>query len=116
MLQRLARLANAVPRRMLAAAALLVIVAAVFGSPVSKALSTGGYDDPSSESSQADGLIADRFQQGDMKILIAVTSGDGAQSDFARTVGKDIVAQLKQSPHVADLMSPWTWPPRRLAR
>ena len=111
MLQRLARLANAVPRRMLAAAVLLVVVAAVFGSPVSKALSTGGYDDPSSESSQADGLIADRFQQGDMKILIAVTSGDGAQSDSARTVGKDIVAQLKQSPHVADLMSPWTVAP-----
>src|SRR6185312_6025820 len=60
---------------------------------VPKVLSAGGFDDPSSESSQADGLLADGFHQGDMKVLIAVTAGDGAQSDAAQTVGTDIAAQ-----------------------
>ena len=111
MLQRIARLAIAAPKRMLVAAAMFAVVAAVFGVPVPKVLSAGGFDDPSSESSQADGLLADGFHQGDMKILIAVTSGDGAQSDAAQTVGTDIVAKLKQSPHVADVTSPWTVTP-----
>jgi len=107
-LQRIARLAIAAPKRMLVAAAMFAVVAAVFGVPVPKVLSAGGFDDPSSESSQADGLLADGFHQGDMKVLIAVTAGDGAQSDAAQTVGTDIVAKLKQSPHVADVTSPWT--------
>jgi hypothetical protein len=85
-LQRIARLAIAAPKRMLVAAAMFAVVAAVFGVPVPKVLSAGGFDDPSSESSQADGLLADGFHQGDMKVLIAVTSGDGAQSDAAQSV------------------------------
>ncbi|OYN74473.1 MMPL family transporter [Mycolicibacterium sphagni] len=108
MLERIARLAIAAPKRMLFAAAMFAVGAAVFGVPVPKVLSAGGFDDPSSESCQADGLLADRFHQGDMKILISVTSEDGAQSDAARTVGSDIAAKLKQSPHVADVTSPWT--------
>ena len=112
MLQRIARLAIAAPKRMLVAAAMLAVGAAVFGVPVPKVLSAGGFDDPSSESSQADGLLADRFHQGDMKVLIAVTSSSGgAQGDNARTVGTDIVTKLKQSPYVADVTSPWTSPP-----
>jgi len=96
---------------MLVVAAMFAVVAAVFGVPVPKVLSAGGFDDPSSESSQADGLLADGFHQGDMKVLIAVTAGDGAQSDAAQTVGTDIVAKLKQSPKVADVTSPWTVTP-----
>ncbi|WP_167099839.1 MMPL family transporter [Mycobacterium sp. DL592] len=108
MLHRIARLAIAAPRRVLLAAVTLAIVAAIFGIPVGKALSAGGFDDPSSESSEADGLLADRFHQGDMKVLIAVTSDRGVQSDTARAAGADIVAKLEQSPHVADVTSPWT--------
>ncbi|TGD85180.1 MMPL family transporter [Mycolicibacterium sp. CH28] len=110
MLHRIARLALAAPKRMLLMAAMLAVAAAVFGVPVGKVLSAGGFDDPSSESSEADGLLADRFHQGDMKVLIAVTSDAGAQSDAARAAGTDIVAKLKQSPHVADVTSPWTVP------
>ena len=110
MLQRIARLAIAAPKRILVAAAMLAVGSALFGVPVTKFLSAGGFDDPSSESSRADGLLTDRFHQGDMKVLIAVTSGSGAHSDAARAVGTDIVATLKQSPHVADVTSPWTGP------
>ena len=110
MLHRIALVAIAAPKRILFAAAMLAVGSAVFGVPVTKYLSAGGFDDPSSESSRADGLLTDRFHQGDMKVLIAVTSGSGAHSDAARAVGTDIVAKLKQSPHVADVTSPWTGP------
>ena len=111
MLHRIARLAIAAPRRVLFVAAMLAAGAAVFGVPVANFLSAGGFDDPSSESSRADGLLADRFHQGDMKVLIAVTAIGGAQGDGARAVGTDIVGKLEQSPHVADVTSPWTSPP-----
>jgi len=107
-LHRIARCAIAAPKRILFTAAVLAVVAALFGLPVSKVLSAGGFDNPSSESSRADGVLADRFHQGDMKVIIAITSGEGANSDAARVVGTDIVARLHQSPHVADVTSPWT--------
>ena len=46
MLQRIARLAIAGPRRILAAAVLVLVAAAVFGLPVAKSLSAGGFQDP----------------------------------------------------------------------
>jgi RND superfamily putative drug exporter len=96
-------------------AALVVIAAAVFGIPVPKALSAGGYEDPSSESAQADDLLAARFDQGQLKMLIAVTADNGAQTGVAQTVGTEIVQACRQSPHVADLTSPWTVPPEAAA-
>ena len=61
--------------------ALLVMVACgIFGIPVAKHLSAGGFQDPTSESAQATQLLVDKFGQGDMQLLISVTSDDGAQS------------------------------------
>lgn len=115
MLQRAARLALAAPRRILAVAALVVVAAAIFGIPVPKALSAGGYSDPSSESAQAYALLEQRFDRGQMKMLITVTSDQGAQSEAARTVGMKIVERCQGSPHVGDLTSPWTVPPAAAA-
>ena len=53
MLHRIALLAIAAPRRVLAVAALLMVAAAAFGVPVAKSLSAGGFQDPSAESSRA---------------------------------------------------------------
>src|ERR1700736_3231747 len=84
---------------------------AIFGIPVIKSLSAGGFQDPTSQSSQAARLLSERFGEGDMPMLISVTSDDGAQSTPARAVGTDIVTQLKASPNVADVTSAWTAPP-----
>jgi RND superfamily putative drug exporter len=110
-LRGVARLATAAPRGIVVAAFLVMVGAGVFGFPVIDALSAGGYQDPSSESSRAQRLLADKFDGGDLEMIVAVTSPAGVQSDAARTVGTDIVAQLKSWPAVTRVTSAWTVPP-----
>jgi RND superfamily putative drug exporter len=109
-LQRIALLAIAAPRRIIAAALLVMVACGIFGIPVAKHLSAGGFQDPTSESAQATKLLVDKFGQGDMELLISVTSEGGAQGPAARAVGTQITDQLKASPYVADLTSAWTAP------
>src|SRR4051812_16556516 len=110
-LQGIARLAIAAPKRILAAALLVMIGTAIFGIPVTKSLSAGGMQNPASESSQAAALLSQKFDQGDMDMLITVTSDGGVQSAAARTVGMDIVQRLRASPDVGQVVSAWTAPP-----
>src|SRR5215208_2339471 len=108
---RTARLAIAAPRAGIAVAALLAVVLGVFGLPVAKQLSASGFQDPSSESSRATEMLTNKFRQGDVQLLIVVSSPDGVQSRSATATGVDIVDQVRRSPHVADVISPWTAPP-----
>ncbi|MDT4998015.1 MAG: putative drug exporter of the superfamily [Mycobacterium sp.] len=112
MLRRIALLAIAAPRRILVVAALIMVAAAVFGIPVAKSLSAGGFQDPTSESAQATKLLTDKFEQGDMQLLVTVTAPDGVKSANATSAATNIVEHLKQSPHVANVTSPWTVPPQ----
>ncbi|BBY31357.1 MMPL family transporter [Mycolicibacterium sediminis] len=111
MLRRIALLAIAAPRRVLLLAALVMIAAAVFGVPVAKSLSAGGFQDPTSESAQAAELLTRTFGQGDMQMLVTVTSADGIDAPAARAAAADVVAHLERSPHVANVTSAWTVPP-----
>jgi putative drug exporter of the RND superfamily len=103
-------LAIAAPRRILAAALLVMVACGIFGIPVAKHLSAGGFQDPTSESAQAAKLLVDKFGQGDMDLIISVTSDGGSQSPAARAVGTEIADQLKASPFVAQVNSAWTAP------
>jgi putative drug exporter of the RND superfamily len=107
-LRGIARLAIAAPRRIIVVALLVMVGAGVFGIPVTKSLSAGGLQDPTSESWQAARLLSEKFDQGDMRMVIAVTSDDGAESPAARAVGTELVGQLQASPYVADVNSAWT--------
>jgi putative drug exporter of the RND superfamily len=112
-LQRIALLAIAAPRRIIAVALLAMVACAIFGIPVAKHLSAGGMQDPTSESAHASKLLGDRFGQGDMELLISVTDdnpGGGAHAAAATAVGVDIASQLKGSPYVAEVTSAWTAP------
>jgi putative drug exporter of the RND superfamily len=109
-LQGIARLAIAAPRRIIAIAVLVFIAAAVFGIPVAKSLSPGGFQDPKSESAHAIAVLSDKFGQSGQQMLILVTAPGGANSEQARKVGTDIVENLKQSPLVYNVSSPWTGP------
>ncbi|MDN4517606.1 MULTISPECIES: MMPL family transporter [Mycolicibacterium] len=115
MLPRIALLALAAPRRILLAAALLTVVLAVFGVPVAKSLSPSGFSDPGSESAHASALLTGKFGQGDVQMLILVSSDDGIDSPRARDVGTEVVKRLDQDPHVTDVSSPWTAPPAAAA-
>ncbi|MBB2772218.1 UNVERIFIED_ORG: RND superfamily putative drug exporter [Mycolicibacterium obuense] len=107
-LARIAAVSIAAPRRIIAAAILAAVAAAVFGVPVAGKLSPGGFENPSAESSRATALLAQRFDQGDTQLLITVTSPRGAMADPARAVGTDIVDTLRHSPHVVSVTSAWT--------
>jgi RND superfamily putative drug exporter len=89
-----------------------MVACGIFGIPVAKSLSAGGFQDPTSASAQATRLLVDKFGQGDMELLISVTADrDGAaQTEQVRSVGTEIAEQLKASPHVAEVTSAWTAP------
>ncbi|WP_374021645.1 MMPL family transporter [Mycobacterium sp. HNNTM2301] len=111
MLRGTARLAITAPRRIIAAAFLVLIMAAVVGASALHALSAGGYQDPSSQSARAQRVLAEKFDYGDQQMIIAVTSAAGAQDESTRNVAIDIVTRLKASPDVAQVSSAWTAPP-----
>ena len=111
MLNRIARIAIAAPRRVLALTALVMVAAAIFGIPVAKTLSAGGFQDPTSQSAEATALLTEKFDQGDMQLLFTVTAEDGVNSPAATATGTEIVRALEQSPHVAQVTSAWTAPP-----
>ncbi|WNG86318.1 MMPL family transporter [Mycobacterium sp. ITM-2016-00317] len=115
MLHRIALLAIAAPRRVLVAALLITVACGIFGAPVVGHLSAGGFQDPTSESARATGLLVDKFDQGDMELLISVTDDQGADSPAAQAVGTDLARRLDASPHVASVISPWTAEPSAAA-
>ena len=90
---------------------LLTVALGIFGVPVAKSLSASGFQDPTSESARATQVLTDEFHQGDVQLLIVVSTPDGVDSAPARAAGNDIVDQLRSSPHVAQVTSPWTAPP-----
>ncbi|KKC06498.1 MMPL family transporter, partial [Mycobacterium nebraskense] len=110
MLQGIARVAIAAPRRIIAIGVLVFIAAAVFGIPVAKSLSPGGFQDPDSESAQAIHVLSNKFGQSGQQMLILVTAPGGTTSEQARNVGTDLVNELQKSPLVYNVSSPWTRP------
>lgn len=110
MLPRIARLAIAAPRRIIAVGVLVFVAAAIFGLPVAQRLAPGGFQDPNSESARAIAVLTDKFGQSGQQMLILVTAPQGAHSDQARKVGGDLVNELTHSPLVYNVSSPWTAP------
>jgi putative drug exporter of the RND superfamily len=115
MLQAIARLAIAAPRRIIAVGVLIFIAAAVFGIPVAKSLSPGGFQDPNSESGHAIKVLTDKFGQSGQQLLVLVTAPGGTNSEQARKVGTDLVADLQGSSLVYNVTSAWTAPPQAAA-
>ena len=111
LLQRIARLAIIAPRRTIAIAVLLMAAAGIFGVPVAKSLSAGGFQDPTSESARATQVLVDEFAQGDVQLLLVVSAPGGADSAAARGVGTEIADQLAKAAHVTSVSSAWTAPP-----
>ena len=114
MLERIALLAIAAPRRILAIAALVMVACGIFGIPVAKSLSAGGFQDPTSESAHATQLLVDKFGQGDMELVISVTddsAADGAQSPRHARSPPTSSTSCKRRRTWASVTSAWTAPP-----
>jgi putative drug exporter of the RND superfamily len=110
-LHRIVLAAFAAPKRIIAAAVLVMVVCAIFGLPVTKALSAGGFTDPASESARAANILASKFSQSDVQLLITVTADGGVHSAAATEAAARILDVLKSSPDIIGVTSLWTAPP-----
>src|ERR671911_1869288 len=77
MLTRFARLSTGHARAVVIAAVLVFAVAGAIGGGVADHLTSGGFEDPSSESERADEALAERFDTGVPNLLLLVTAPGG---------------------------------------
>ncbi len=110
MLTRLADLGIRHPRRILAIAGLLFVLAALYGFSAADHLSSGGFRDPHSASSQADDLMQSQFHAGQTNLVVEVSTTQGADSAAARATGLDAVAHIRTSPYADQVTSYWSVP------
>ena len=96
-LRRIALAAIAAPKRIIAAA-LVMVACAIFGFPVTKSLSAGGFTDPASQSVRASDILAAKFDHSDLQLLVTVTADGGVHSPAAAAVAGDIISVMKSSP------------------
>jgi RND superfamily putative drug exporter len=106
----LAQLAVRSPRRIVVAALLFAVVAAVFGIPVSASLPAGGYEVPNSESGRAERLLNDKFGAGGMPVVFTITGPADVNSPAVRVRGQAIVDALRASGDARQVISYWTAP------
>ena len=108
--ERLGRFTVAHSRGILVTAVLFVIAAGVLGGGVVARLSSGGFDDPSSESSKAATALADQFHAGPSDIVLIVGATDGTQVDSTAvtTAATALAAKLAHETGVQDVASYWS--------
>jgi RND superfamily putative drug exporter len=107
MLDRLARLAVARPKTVLATTLVLMVAALGFGAGISERLSGGGFYSVSSESQRAAALLEQRFHVGKPNLLILATNADGGSVDDPDAVaaGQILTQQLVATPGITAVTS-----------
>jgi len=104
MLNRVASLVRRSPGLVVGVTAVFTLLAGLYGLPASQKLPAGGYDVPNSESMRAQAVLHDTFGVGGNPIYFTVTSDNGAGSSPALASARQIVAALKASPYVQQVL------------
>jgi RND superfamily putative drug exporter len=109
MLTRFARLSTNHARAVVIAAVVMFAVAGTLGGGVADHLTSGGFDDPSSESERADDALAERFDTGVPNLLLLVTArGGDVDAPAVAAAGQALTDQLASEDGVADVVSYWS--------
>ena len=109
MLQRIGRFVIRRRKLVLVGAAILFVISGAYGGPVSEHLSSGGFDDPASESFQADEALLDTFGSGTPNFLLLVTAPDGSVDDpDVVAAGQALTDELAAEPDMANVASYWS--------
>jgi RND superfamily putative drug exporter len=109
MLARLAAIAVRRRRLVLVLAVVLVALAGAYGGGAAKELSVGGFEDPSSESSEASRLLEDEFGTGGPNLVLLVSAEEGSVDDPAvAEAGTALTDRLAAEEGVVDVVSYWT--------
>jgi RND superfamily putative drug exporter len=109
----LTRLAQVIVRRrrlVLLVAFLALVVAGVFGGGVAKRLSSGGFNDPGAQSTQANNVLSDQFHTGAPNVVLLVTAKSGTTVDSPAVVqaGQALTARLGREADVSQATSYWS--------
>jgi RND superfamily putative drug exporter len=109
MLERLARLAVARPKAVLAASLVLMVAALGYGAGISERLSGGGFYSVSSESQRAAAVLEQRFHVGkpNLVILATATGGGSVDDPGAVAAGEALTQQLADTPGITTVSSYW---------
>ena len=109
MLTRLGRLTVRRRRAVLVLAVIAFALAGAYGGAVADHLGTGGFNDPSSESSIADGALADTFGASTPNVVLLVTAADGdVDSPTTAAAGAALTEDLAAEADVTNVASYWS--------
>src|SRR5687768_15305986 len=109
MLQRLASLTIQRRRAVLITVAVLFVAAAAYGSGASEKLTSGGFDDPSSEAERANRMLEERFGNGSINFVLLITADEGTVDDPAvAAAGTDLAERVEAEPGMANVASYWS--------
>ena len=94
MLARLAGLALRAPKHVLVLTGLLLVLGGLFGAPVASHLLSGGFTDPSADSTKASAILDARFHGGQPNLVFLVTAPGGARSVAAQQAARGVERRL----------------------
>ena len=110
MLARLARLVLRHRKLVLVGSVIVFALSGAFGGKVSEELSSGGFDDPASESFKADEALLDTFGSGTPNLVLLFSAKDGTSVDepAMREAGLALTDELAGEEHVTNVVSYWS--------
>src|SRR4051812_49575546 len=108
MLTRIADVAVRRKKHVLVLALVLFGIAGALGGNVAKQLSTGGFDNPHSESGRTAAYLKDVFKQGDPEIVLVVHSAKGVDDPSAVAAGNALTQRLAGEHHLYGVVSYWS--------
>jgi RND superfamily putative drug exporter len=109
MLRRLGEFSVRRRKWVLLSALVLFLGAGAFGGRVAQSLSSGGFDDPGSESSRAATLLQSEFHGGNPNIVLLLHAKHGTVNDPAiAAAGARLTERLSREPDLETVVSYWS--------
>ena len=109
MLSRIGRFTIRRRKLVLIGAMVVFVVSGAYGGPVADHLSSGGFDDPGSESFHADEVLENTFGSATPNTILLVTAKGGNVDDPAVVAaGEALSADLAKEQHMGTVVSYWS--------
>ena len=109
MLRRLGHFTVRRRRWVLIATMLVVALSGAIGGTVQEHLSSGGFDDPGAESTQAEQVLTDVFRSGNPNLVLLVRAKSGSVDDKELAAyGAELTEKLGAEEHVQQAVSYWS--------
>ncbi|WOC11375.1 MMPL family transporter [Gordonia sp. MP11Mi] len=117
MFARLAQRVVAAPRIVLSIAVILIALSGVYGLGAAQKMLSGGFEDPSAESSHANQVLDEKFDRGGMQFTIKLDGAADMSTDPDALAARDEILAILDRESVADggyvqqpVLTVWTSP------